>query len=116
MAIRSARQLRFRAELKKILKRGVPATKAMTQAWKRVPKNPRKSSKVHRRTRGRRPFGARRPNAPRAGVEIYDRITAIEGVKGSTSAYAGQHFRHRFTRRVKGVGLGDGSIRLVGGA
>jgi hypothetical protein len=39
---RNPRQARFKQELKRLLRRGVPAAKAMKQAWKRVPKNPRR--------------------------------------------------------------------------
>jgi hypothetical protein len=38
----NARQARMRVELKKLLKRGMPAAKAMKLAWKRTPKNPRR--------------------------------------------------------------------------
>lgn len=38
----SPRQVRFRQELKRLLRRGMPAAKAMKTAWSRVPKNPRK--------------------------------------------------------------------------
>jgi hypothetical protein len=46
----SPRQTRFRAELKKLFKRGVPATKAMKKAWARVPKNPRRLTATKART------------------------------------------------------------------
>lgn len=48
-AKRSKRQARFQSELKKLLKRGVPAAKAMKTAWRRVPKNPRKITRTKAR-------------------------------------------------------------------
>lgn len=46
----NARQQRMRVELKKLLKRGVPAKKAMGMAWKRTPKNPRRLTAKKART------------------------------------------------------------------
>lgn len=45
----NARQQRMRVELKKLLKRGVPAAKAMGLAWKRTPKNPRRRRNAEER-------------------------------------------------------------------
>ncbi len=50
MTKRNPRQTRFRQELKRLLKRGVPAVKAMKQAWRRVPKNPRRLTARKART------------------------------------------------------------------
>lgn len=50
MTKRSPRQTRFRAELKKLLKRGLPAATAMKKAWARVPKNPRRLTATKART------------------------------------------------------------------
>ncbi len=50
MTKRNPRQTRFRKELKRLLKRGVPAAKAMKQAWRRVPKNPRRLTARKART------------------------------------------------------------------
>lgn len=47
---RNPRQARFRQELKRLLKRGVPAAEAMKTAWKRVPKNPRRLTATKART------------------------------------------------------------------
>jgi hypothetical protein len=46
----NARQARMRVELKKLLKRGMPAAKAMKLAWKRTPKNPRRLTAKKART------------------------------------------------------------------
>jgi hypothetical protein len=46
----NARQTRMRVELKKLLKRGMPAAKAMRLAWKRTPKNPRRLTAKKART------------------------------------------------------------------
>ena len=46
----NARQTRMRVELKKLLKRGMPAAKAMKLAWKRTPKNPRRLTASKTRT------------------------------------------------------------------
>lgn len=64
---RNVRQARFRVELKRLLKRGLPAAKAMKQAWRRVPKNPRRLTRTkarailhHGRARGRALTSAQR--------------------------------------------------------
>lgn len=128
----SPRQARF-------LRSGVPAPKAMKAAWKRVPKNPKgkAAARVSIATRwcptcqkhhipigngGRhsstnRPptAGRRRLNPPAGGTEIYGRIKAIEAVKGNSSNYAGELFRHDFTKPARIYGMPDGSILIVGG-
>ncbi len=42
MTTRNPRQTRFRQELKRLLKRGMPPATAMKKAWARVPKNPQR--------------------------------------------------------------------------
>lgn len=46
-------------------------------------------------------------------VEIYDEITAIEAIKGDSSLWPGEHFRHDFDSEAKVLGLKDGSILII---
>jgi hypothetical protein len=104
------RQARFQVELKKLLKRGVAAPRAMKLAWKRVPKNPR-----HHRARTAKPTrrnAARRRSGP-APVVIYDRIEKIYATKAATNPnYPAQRFVHTFTKPAQILGMPDGSLRI----
>lgn len=79
MTKRNPRQARFRAELKRLLKRGVPPKTAMKKAWARVPKNPRRG--------GRRRASAKEVMARVPSSAIYRTLVRL-GVAPAAAASA----------------------------
>ena len=84
------------------------------QAWTcKMAKAPR-AGWVGERLPGNPPLlsnrGHKRNPVPKGAVEIYDRILAIEAVKGNKGEFPKEHFRHDFTGHAKIYGKPDGSL------
>lgn len=87
----SPRQARFRQELKRLLKRGVPAAKAMKTAWKRVPKNPRRG--------GRRRATAKEVMARVPSSAIYRTLVRFGVAPAAAASAVGKDFAGKNPRR-----------------
>lgn len=94
------------------------AAQIATEAIKQIKDDPRKSGVLIIRATGTEiSWKKAKANPPARGHEIYGNILAIEAVKGDSSLWPGEEFRHDFKSkngRARIYGLRDGSILIKG--